>query len=61
MITDRPYRKRRSTEDAMAELDRCAGAHFDPAVVAATIAVVTEITRTEGSDEALQWGQPLAA
>jgi HD-GYP domain-containing protein (c-di-GMP phosphodiesterase class II) len=61
MITDRPYRKRRSTGEAMAELDRCAGSHFDPAVVAATIAVVTEITRNEGSDEALQWGQPLAA
>jgi HD-GYP domain-containing protein (c-di-GMP phosphodiesterase class II) len=61
MITDRPYRARRTTEEALAELDRCAGTHFDPRVVAATVAVVTEITGSEGSDEALQWGQPLAA
>jgi HD-GYP domain-containing protein (c-di-GMP phosphodiesterase class II) len=61
MITDRPYRARRSTGEALAELESCAGTHFDPAVVKATVAVVSRVVREEGSDEALQWGRPLAA
>ncbi len=35
MTTDRAYRLARSPEEAMAELRRCAGTQFDPAVVAA--------------------------
>ena len=35
MTTDRPYRAARSTEEALAELRRCAGTHFDPRVVEA--------------------------
>lgn len=35
MISDRAYRARRSCEAAVDELDRCAGAQFDPAVIAA--------------------------
>lgn len=35
MTTDRPYRAARSSAEALAELERCAGTHFDPAVVAA--------------------------
>jgi HD-GYP domain-containing protein (c-di-GMP phosphodiesterase class II) len=61
MITDRPYRARRSIAEAVAELEACAGTHFDPAVVRATVAVVERVVRSEGSDEALQWGRPLAA
>ena len=33
MVSDRPYRKGRSTEEALAELRRCAGTQFDAAVV----------------------------
>lgn len=33
MITDRPYRAAMSDESAVAELRRCAGSQFDPAVV----------------------------
>jgi HD-GYP domain-containing protein (c-di-GMP phosphodiesterase class II) len=33
MTTDRPYRAARPKEEALAELRRCAGTHFDPAVV----------------------------
>jgi HD-GYP domain-containing protein (c-di-GMP phosphodiesterase class II) len=33
MTTDRPYRKARPVEEAVAELRRCAGTDFDPAVV----------------------------
>ena len=61
MITDRPYRARRSTDEALAELEACAGTHFDPRVVAATVEVVRELERTEGTDEALRSGLPLAA
>ena len=35
MTTNRAYRKPRSTADAIQELRRCAGAHFDPDVVEA--------------------------
>jgi HD-GYP domain-containing protein (c-di-GMP phosphodiesterase class II) len=40
MTTDRPYRKARSREEALAELRDCAGTHFDPEVVEAVGAVV---------------------
>ncbi|MFK7735237.1 MAG: diguanylate cyclase [Pirellulaceae bacterium] len=33
MISDRPYRKGMPTEDALKELDRCAGTQFDPELV----------------------------
>jgi diguanylate cyclase (GGDEF)-like protein len=35
MTTDRPYSAARTAQDALAELRRCAGTHFDPAVVRA--------------------------
>jgi diguanylate cyclase (GGDEF)-like protein len=40
MVTDRPYREGMPREDAEAELRRCAGTQFDPAVVAAFLATV---------------------
>lgn len=40
ITTDRPYRKGRSTAEALAELKRCAGSHFDPVVVSALTRVV---------------------
>jgi HD-GYP domain-containing protein (c-di-GMP phosphodiesterase class II) len=40
MTTDRPYRETRSSEEALAELERCAGSQFDLAVVEALIAGV---------------------
>jgi HD-GYP domain-containing protein (c-di-GMP phosphodiesterase class II) len=39
MTTDRPYRAAMSTSAALTELDRCAGTHFDPRVVATVMAV----------------------
>jgi response regulator RpfG family c-di-GMP phosphodiesterase len=35
MVSDRVYRVGRSYADALLELDRCAGQHFDPEIVAA--------------------------
>ena len=61
MTTDRPYRARRSNEEALVELEACSGTHFDPRVVAATVEVVRELARSEGADEALRSGLPLAA
>jgi len=42
MISVRPYALARTVEAALAELHRCAGAQFDPAVVAAFEAVLAE-------------------
>ena len=60
MITDRPYRAAATVEEALAELDRCAGSHFDPRVVTATIEVVNEIARSDGADDALALGTSAA-
>jgi diguanylate cyclase (GGDEF)-like protein len=43
MLTDRPYRAPRSRDEALAELDRCAGTQFDPDVVAVFAAVVDDV------------------
>jgi HD-GYP domain-containing protein (c-di-GMP phosphodiesterase class II) len=40
MTADRPYRKARPLDEALAELQRCSGTDFDPAVVAALAAIV---------------------
>ena len=40
MTTDRPYRAARTADEALAEMESCAGTHFDPAVVGALGAVV---------------------
>jgi HD-GYP domain-containing protein (c-di-GMP phosphodiesterase class II) len=40
MTTDRPYRQARSAEEALHEMEVCAGSQFDPDVVAALAVVV---------------------
>ena len=40
MTTDRSYRAARSQEEGVAELRRCAGTHFDPALVDAFVAAL---------------------
>ena len=40
MTTDRPYRAALGREEAAAELRRCSGSHFDPAVVDALVRVL---------------------
>jgi putative nucleotidyltransferase with HDIG domain len=39
MTSDRPYRRGRPLEEALSEIERCAGTQFDPAVVGAFLAV----------------------
>jgi diguanylate cyclase (GGDEF)-like protein len=41
IISERPYRAARNFAEGLAELSRCAGSQFDPAVVAAFITVVS--------------------
>lgn len=40
MTSDRPYRRGRSEQDAILELRRCSGSHFDPRVIEAFIHVL---------------------
>jgi putative nucleotidyltransferase with HDIG domain len=47
MTTDRSYRRALSVADAVAELERCAGSQFDPAVVAALVAIAVETSPRE--------------
>ena len=47
MVTDRPYRKGIGRELALAELRRCAGSQFDPAVVEAFVAEIESRTAVE--------------
>ena len=42
IVDERPYKPARTHEEAVAELRRCAGTHFDPRVVEAFLAVLGE-------------------
>ena len=49
IVADRPYRRGRSAAEAMAELRRCAGSQFDPAVVDAFAAVLATQDATDAA------------
>jgi putative nucleotidyltransferase with HDIG domain len=46
MTTNRPYRRAMSLEEAVAELRRCSGGHFDPQIVHALLAEVADCPPT---------------
>jgi len=48
MTSDRPYRKGRSIDEALTELERCKGTQFDPRIVEAFSIIVSE-TDDEGA------------
>jgi diguanylate cyclase (GGDEF)-like protein len=52
MTSNRPYRLAMTPRDALAELQRCSGTQFDPVVVTAFQAALSEPTRRTGQDEA---------
>jgi two-component system cell cycle response regulator len=56
MISNRPYSRARSTEEALAELRRCAGTQFDPAVVAVFEQVLAD--RSESLDRGVVPSMP---
>src|SRR4051794_13128102 len=45
MISNRPYSRAKSTAEALAELRRCAGTQFDPAIVPVFEQIITERAR----------------
>jgi diguanylate cyclase (GGDEF)-like protein len=47
IVSDRPYRAARTPHEALAELRRCAGEQFDPAVVAAFEAALADVERSD--------------
>jgi HD-GYP domain-containing protein (c-di-GMP phosphodiesterase class II) len=49
IVADRPYRGARSSAAALAELRRCAGTQFDPAVVEAFAAALADVEGDRGS------------
>ncbi len=53
MTTTRSYRRAMPLEAAVAELERCAGSHFDPTVVAALLRTVTTPAPTPAKPVAL--------
>ncbi|MBI4759338.1 MAG: hypothetical protein HY783_10150, partial [Chloroflexi bacterium] len=49
MTSDRPYRPAMPVETAIQELQRGAGTHFDPTVVAAFVKVVSSLVKETGA------------
>lgn len=47
MISDRPYHKRETKENAIAELERCAGTQFDPAIAKIMVEIIGNEIRAE--------------
>jgi two-component system cell cycle response regulator len=43
MVSERPYRKRLTDDDALAELESCSGRQFDPKVVEAFVRVIERV------------------
>jgi len=52
MVSIQPYRESRSADDALAELQRCAGTQFDPDVVDALVALGAEGELERAEDQA---------
>ncbi len=51
MTSDRPYRKAKSTDEAICELKRCSGSQFDPVITKAFIALVKEVQLDQDKDQ----------
>jgi len=64
MTTDRPYRKALTVDIVVAELQRCSGTQFDPAIVELTISslrvrrMISELAGEQVQDRSLREGTP---
>jgi HD-GYP domain-containing protein (c-di-GMP phosphodiesterase class II) len=56
LVTDRPYRKRRSMDEALAELRRVAGTQLDADLVRCLEAVIRRESANEGIDPSIDGG-----
>jgi HD-GYP domain-containing protein (c-di-GMP phosphodiesterase class II) len=45
MISNRPYRDAMTAAEAIREIERCAGTHFDPVMVAAFLPIAHDLVR----------------
>ena len=64
MTSDRAYRKAMSSEEALAEIRRCAGTQFDPNLVEVFLEMMEEMARSEEDEmkwlaEGMQWYERL--
>jgi diguanylate cyclase (GGDEF)-like protein len=61
MISARPYSRGRTTDEALAELMRCAGSQFDPELVRLFLQVMTERAAAPTAANGLPTGDPQSA
>lgn len=59
MVSDRNYRRSLDVPQALAEIEKCAGAQFDPDLVPAFVEVVRENNRKEAARAAIRVVEPL--
>ena len=57
MSSDRPYRKARSTEYIVEELQRCSNSQFDPLVTDAAIQILKEMDSEKVTEAALEYSK----
>ena len=57
MSSDRPYRKARSTEDIIEEIQRCANTQFDPLVANTAIQILKEMESAKYTEEAIEYAK----
>lgn len=53
MTSDRAYRKAMSSEDALAEIERCSGSQFDPDLAEMFLTMMEEMARSE--EDEMKW------
>jgi len=57
MSSDRPYRKARSTEYILKELQRCSNTQFDPLVASTAMQILKEMESAKHTEEAIEYAK----
>jgi HD-GYP domain-containing protein (c-di-GMP phosphodiesterase class II) len=58
MLSDRPYRKARSTEYIVEELKRCSSSQFDPLVTETAVKILIEMESEKITQKAIKHSEP---